>query len=418
MASVPPTEGYGRGMRRTRRTQRAEEADLNIPGTQESREPTTSIDSPRPPKISPLLHDPRIRSMLYPCTSQDSSSTAMAPLDNTPDRYHADPTKSPSSPGVDKQIIQSGSFNQQIFPSIETRARGGKFGSLVSRDAVAAITGHAATYLQARQPPSQPPLSDEQPSYRPRKLADSIQPTVRSERVTKPQKSHKKTSTAKVSTEAHPKKKQPATPQTNIQDFKTKDQLLQPHKLQIYCWDHPIPTDFLNLPIDLQAAKARVDAAEANLDTDPELDDWHEFCGLESDLLSNLALKSSIGLNFVSRAKRAYRAGRTWTSFELEELTIDSRAGARALKHRREREIALSSSLSNALRLYVFEQLKVRLCHEIWLQPYPDGEDAASLRDGIVGNAPPPPDKTALQLAVQRVAALPDRFQNQGTGSA
>lgn len=29
-------------------------------------------------------------------------------------------------------------------------------------------------------------------------------------------------------------------------------------------------------------------------------------------------------------------------------------------------------SLSNALRLDVFEQIKVRMSHEIWLQPYPE----------------------------------------------
>jgi hypothetical protein len=156
------------------------------------------------------------------------------------------------------------------------------------------------------------------------------------------------------------------------------------------------------------------------MDTDPELDDWHDFCGLESDLFSDLRLKTSIGLNFVSRAKRAYRAGRSWTSFELEELAIDSRAGARALKDPREREIALSSSLSNSLRLYVFHELKIRLCHEIWLHAYPE-DDVASMRDSAIGTAavtPAASDKTALERATQRMDALPDRLRTMLPGTA
>jgi hypothetical protein len=198
----------------------------------------------------------------------------------------------------------------------------------------------------------------------------------------------------------------------------TEDELLQPHKLHIYHWE-PIPKDFLNLSEDMKAAKARADAAEAELDTDPELDDWHEFCGLESDLFADLRLKTSIGMCFASRAKRAFRAGRSWASFEREELAIDSRAGARALKDSREREIALSSSLSNSLRLYVFEELKVRLCHEVWLQPYPE-DDVASMRDSAIGTAtatPAAPDnRTALERSMQRMDSLPDRLRTMLPG--
>jgi hypothetical protein len=165
----------------------------------------------------------------------------------------------------------------------------------------------------------------------------------------------------------------------------------------------------------MKAAKARADAAEGENDLDPELDDWHDFCGLESDLFAgSLPLKTSIGLNFSSRAKRAFRAGRSWTSFEREELAIDSRAGARALKDAHEREIALSSSLSSSLRLYVFEQIKVRLCHEVWLQPYPE-DDVVSMRDSAIGTAaatPAAPDnRTALERSMQRMDSLPDRLR-------
>jgi hypothetical protein len=195
----------------------------------------------------------------------------------------------------------------------------------------------------------------------------------------------------------------------------TEDELLQPHKLKIYHWPQPVPKDFLNLSEDMKAAKARADAAEKELDDAPELDDWHEFCGLESDLFADLRLKTSIGLNFASRAKRAFRAGRSWTSFEREELAIDSRAGARALKDSREREIALSSSLSNTLRLYVFEQIKHRLVEEIWLQPYPQ-DNAAFMRDSAIGTAtttPTAPDnRTALERSMQRMDSLPDRLRS------
>jgi hypothetical protein len=199
----------------------------------------------------------------------------------------------------------------------------------------------------------------------------------------------------------------------------TEDELLQPHKLEFYHWPKPLPKDFLNLSEEMKAAKARADAAEGETDQDPELDDWHEFCGLESDLFPNLRLKTSIGLCFGTRAKRAFRAGRSWTSFELEELAIDSRAGARALKDVREREIALSSSLSNSLRLYVFEQIKHRLVEEIWLQPYP-ADEVASMRDSAIGTAavtPAASDKTALDMAMQRMDSLPDRLRTMLPGN-
>ena len=120
------------------------------------------------------------------------------------------------------------------------------------------------------------------------------------------------------------------------------------------------------------------------------------------------------------RQSRENRAGRSWTSFELEELAIDSRAGARALKDPYERKIALSSSLSNSLRLYVFEQPKVRLCHEIWLQPYPE-DGVASLRDSAIGTAavtPAASDATALEKAAQRLDALPDRLRPMLPGNS
>ena len=407
MASEPPTEGYGRGMRQTRRSQRAKEADLNVTGIQNSPEPSTSVDPSIPHKPSSLLLDSQV--------TNDYSSAAMA--SHNSDAGQQDSRRAPASlsHNPDMQPLQHDTIARQIFASIENQSH--HFG----QDAISSAASNAGNLMQTQQASGHPLIAEGSSAYRPRKSADSAQPTTNSQRVTKRQKSRKKKKPAgRAPTEAPSKRNRPSTPEDNIQRFMTEDQLLQPAKLRVYNWDYPTPTDFLNLSEELKAAKARVDAAEGENDLDPELDEWHEFCGLESDLFPDLKLKSSIGLNFVSRAKRAYRAGRSWTSFELEELAIDSRAGARALKDPRQREIALSSSLSNSLRLYVFDQIKVRLCHEIWLQPYPE-DDVASMRDSAIGTAAATPaasDKTALEVAMQRMASLPNRLQTMLPGIA
>ena len=407
MASEPPTQGYGRGMRQTRRSQRAKEADLNLTGIQNSPEPSISAD----PSIH---HEPSSPE----CNSQTTSrypSTAMTSHSDSAEQHDSGhPTPAlPRYPNMSP--LQGDTVAQHVFASIENQDRD------VTQDAVGPAPESGVNHTQSRQAPGHP-IKEEQSEYRPRKSDAPAQPSARSQRVTKPQKSRKKKkATDRAPTEAPSKRNRPSTPQDNIQRFMTKDQLLQPGKLMIYNWGYPRPTDFLNLSEDLKAAKAEVDAAEGENDRDPELDDWHGFCGLESDLFAGyLSLRSSIGLNFARRAKRAYRAGRSWTSFELEERAIDSRAGARALKDPVQRDIALSSSLSNTLRLYVFEEIKVRLCHEVWLQPYPEAE-VASMRDSAIGTAAPTPaasDKTALELAEQRMALLPGRLRTMVPGTA
>ncbi|GAB7332567.1 hypothetical protein MBLNU13_g04347t1 [Cladosporium sp. NU13] len=399
MASGPPTEGYGRGMRQTRRSHRAKEAQLNLTGIQNSPQPGTADDSSIPRK--PFSPAPGLQ------TPSDNPATAIV----------LDPAAATQTlfDRLYPQSTQSDAMSQQVFSSIEDQGDNSQHSNQYNAFDLAA--DNVSTHTQPRHASSHPPIKQEQPEYRPRKIADSAP----RQRVFKPQKSRKKKSAAGgAPTEAPSKRKRPATPEDKIQRFMTEDKLLQPSRLHIYNWDHPIPKDFPNLPEALKAAKARTDAAEEEMDQDPELDDWHEFCGLESDLFSDLSLKTSIGFNFVSRAKRAFRAGRSWRSFEVEELAIDSRAGARALKDPREREIALSSSLSNSLRLYVFEQIKVRLCHEIWLQAYPE-DDVASMRDSAIGTAAATPaasDKTALECATQRMDSLPDRLRTMLPGTA
>ena len=400
MASGTPTEGYGRGMRQTRRSQRAKEAQLNLTGLQNSPQPDTSDDCLIPHKASSSAPNSQ--------TTSDNPTVASTSLDGNAKLLDPAAATQTLFDRLYPQSTQIDDMSQQVVPSIEDQADNSHCSD--QYNAYDLVTGNVPTHMRPRQASSHPPIKQEQPEYRPRNIADSAP----RQRVFKPQKSRKKKSAAgRPPNEEPSKRKRPATPQDKIQRFMTEDKLLQPSRLHIYNWDHPIPKDFLNLSEALQTAKARTDAAEGEMDQDPELDDWHEFCGLKSDLFSDLRLKTSIGLNFVSRAKRAFRGGRSWTSFELEELAIDSRAGARALNDPREREIALSSSLSNSLRLYVFEQIKVRLCHEIWLHAYPE-DDLASMRDSAIGTAvatPAASDKTALERATQRMDALPDRLR-------
>lgn len=308
-------------------------------------------------------------------------------------------------------------MSEQVVPSIEGEAHNILHSNPPNAFGLAA--DNVTTLTQIQQTSSQTPIKQEQPECLSRKSASSAHQPQR-QRVSKSQKSRKKkSSSGRGPAEAPSKRKRPATAEDEIQRFMTEDELLQPHKLEFYHWPQPIPKDFLNLPDELKAAKARADAAEGENDLDPELDEWHEFCGLQSDLFSGLQLKTIIGLNFGLRAKRAFRGGRSWTSFEREELAIDSRAGARALKDPCEREIALSSSLSNSLRLYVFEQIKHRSVEEIWLQPYP-ADDVASVRDSAIGTAAPTPaasDKTALEHAMHRMNSLPDRLRDIHPGA-
>lgn len=325
MASEPPTEGYGRGMRQTRRSQRAKEADLNLTGLQNSSQPDTPEVPSTTEKPLSLVPDPQ--------TTSDNPTTARTSLEPTDSAAAATQTLfSRSYP----ESMQDDAMSQQVVPSIEDHSQDVHHSN--APNALNSTTDNVATLPQTQQAASHPPIKQEPSEYRPRKIADSSAPQPKRQRVTKPQKSRKKKSTGgRAPTEAPSKRKRPATPEGKIQRFMTEDELLQPHKLHIYHWPEPVPKDFLNLSEDMKAAKARADALGGEMDDAPELDDWHEFCGLESDLFADPRLKTSVGLNFASRAKRAFRAGRSWTSFELEELAIDSRAGARALKDSRER---------------------------------------------------------------------------------
>ncbi|KAK6442406.1 hypothetical protein LTR95_001350 [Oleoguttula sp. CCFEE 5521] len=161
---------------------------------------------------------------------------------------------------------------------------------------------------------------------------------------------------------------------TNIMDQDTRIMSLGPHYLKIYEWKSPTPTDFLDLTDSRKQWKASMDQQQGASDMDEELDDWTEVSGRGSDyqaLFPNMSLRFSVARTFISRAKRAFRAGTTWQEFEVEELVIDPQAKAKAIKKPEVRALELRECLNNKLRLSVFDDLKGRLCSEIWLQGYP-----------------------------------------------
>lgn len=241
-----------------------------------------------------------------------------------------------------------------------------------------------------------------------------------------PRKTRKTKATTDSVRKAAPQTRKNAAPPKDPQSFDTDEPLLQPWRFAVYFWETPRPTDFLNLPESRKQWKAGIDADMEAADDSPELDDWHDFCGVISDLVPDLTLQQSVALNFVSRGKRAFRAGRSWKSFEEEELAIDSRAGARAIADPIERDIALSSSLDNDYRLYIFGQIKVRLCHEIWLQAYPwpgttpEPEEPTKKRHsvinpGAVTPSSPSPPKVETSGSANSSSGLPPLPLTEGT---
>jgi hypothetical protein len=351
MESDLSSEQYGRGMRQSRRSLRAKQAaGLDDTVIKQLSRPSNGTTDP---------------SMI----TRPSSTSIQPPLDNL---LHANMDEDPAR-GKSPMSTTSRHSNAQ---SSGTAALSDRTASREPQSACDAPTSarNLATSSRGKQSATHPPAPQSQHRATPGRVVDSAQPTPTkpSTKVTKPQKGNK--NKKKAAKRAVPQK-QPKEAPTVKKDNQKKSVPVDPDfsaaRFHIYNWERPIPTDFLNLSDSWKAAKAFVDGEEGERDDAPELDDWHEFCGTDSMLLP-IPLKLGIALNFVGRAKRAYRAGRTFADFEQEELAIDSKAGANAIKDPVERAIALKSALDNDIRLYVYEQLKARLCHEIWLEPYPE----------------------------------------------
>ncbi|KAM0712305.1 hypothetical protein Q7P37_011400 [Cladosporium fusiforme] len=394
MAPQSPINTRSRGGRRLRPTRRAIESDVQITGITSPLDrssllvPAPSTSPPPPPHSSTIFSGPSAAMEQQPDASPrcrlGKSSDAVAAA--------AAAVARAESNAADVAAESAAEGDEDLAPTAATPAP--------------ASSGRAST-AQTPEPPRKsvrrPQKQAVKRGLQPQHPYTSTQTTEAPSRSANPPKKYRKTSasTRPARKEAQPQRKK-VRPQTPAKPkpkptFATIDPELQPHRLPVYPWEYPRPTDFLNLPESRKAWKASADEAQGEVDTDPELDDWHEFSAIPSDIVTDLPVKTSIGLNFVSRAKRAFRAGRSWTDFEQEELAIDSMAGLRAIKDRRERAIAEEYALDNDVRLHVFEQIKVRLCHEIWLEEYPeqdettDADELLSKRDSVMntGTASP-----------------------------
>lgn len=177
MAPGSPTEGYGRGMRQTRRSQRAKEADLNLTGLQISPQPGTSDDLP-------ITHNPFSPVPNSKATPNDPT-TAIASLDDN--AKSLDPTAAAQTlfDRLYPQSTQIDAMSQQVIPSIEDAH---KTHDSNAPNAFELTTDNVGALAQPRKASSHTPIKQEQPDHRPRKIADPAQ----RQRVTKPQKSRKK----------------------------------------------------------------------------------------------------------------------------------------------------------------------------------------------------------------------------------
>ncbi|EME47227.1 hypothetical protein DOTSEDRAFT_21025 [Dothistroma septosporum NZE10] len=105
-------------------------------------------------------------------------------------------------------------------------------------------------------------------------------------------------------------------------------------------------------------------------DSDPSVDDWHAFAGNPSHYSDfydrSSAFLYGIAATFVSRAKRAYAAGKGWEEFEKDERREDSMTMAKAKVDPVRKKIMMQEDLDNGVRLAVFQELKSRLREEIW----------------------------------------------------
>ena len=147
----------------------------------------------------------------------------------------------------------------------------------------------------------------------------------------------------------------------------------------IYFWKTPRPKDFLDLPDYHRTWKARIDRVQKQQDIDDDADDWQGF----DNSLSNRSIASC----FMNCAKRAFWARKSWKEFEDEERGLSSQTVDAGGKQDPE-------ALDNDRRMEIFEAIKIRLCEEIWLEPYvpelpkKDSKSPMPTSKGVGGNAP------------------------------
>lgn len=151
-------------------------------------------------------------------------------------------------------------------------------------------------------------------------------------------------------------------------------------KLEIYRWQYPAPTDFLTLSESRLQWKIKTDTEEAASDLDEGLEDWDLLDADSAEVYPSLSdFKYSIARTFAIRAKRAFRAEKSWKTFADEEMQAVC-------------EI-------HELRLAIFDDISPRLCNEIWLEAYPRAPEVQeSKRDSKI-------DAEEARQALQAVKA-------------
>ena len=147
MASELPTEGYGRGMRQTRRSQRAREADLNLTGLQNSSQPDTSEVSSTTKKPDSLAPDSQ--------TASDNPTTAATSLEPTDPAAATQTLLSRLYP----DSTQLDAMSQQVVPSIEDQTQDTEHSN--APNIFDSATGNVATLAQTQQTSSRPPIKQE-----------------------------------------------------------------------------------------------------------------------------------------------------------------------------------------------------------------------------------------------------------------
>ncbi|KXT14439.1 hypothetical protein AC579_8372 [Pseudocercospora musae] len=208
--------------------------------------------------------------------------------------------------------------------------------------------------------------------------ASSLSSTPRTAHITHPQASRhssNKTPAGVTKTAKAPKKARPnvmASPkQPKQRELRPRTARFSAATLVIYTWPPPNPPrSFLNLSESNRRWKNRKDEEERMTDFDDGADDWEGYDGDANLYDGPEGLVSAIASTFVKRAKRAFWKGHSWADFEAAELGFDLKEAVEATDDELERRFREFEPLSNDLRLDVFDQIKERLCNEIWLEQY------------------------------------------------
>nr|POE61043.1 hypothetical protein CFP56_64752 [Quercus suber] len=192
-----------------------------------------------------------------------------------------------------------------------------------------------------------------------------------------------------------------------------------PDAFFIYYWPCPRPQIFPAISETYRAWKLAQDKFECETDIDDGADDWNEFAGNLIDYESTERFHFTIAGSFLARAKRAYRAGCTWATFEQGERRIDSSAKAKMMADPAARAKWVPEVLDNELRLAIFDVIAKRLCNEIWLEEYVVSQSSQGKRDSKVEVSSGQTrhaghfDQSAAESALEQTPSYEDEFSER-----